>query len=69
MITPEKQRRHAGCLYLMASDAFERGERKFAELLVTLANRYADRAAGLQSADDQHRQMTEVAAHPAGRRP
>jgi hypothetical protein len=54
MPTRQKQRERAGSLYLMASDAFGRGDQKIAEVLVTLANRYADLAAGLQSEDDQH---------------
>jgi hypothetical protein len=47
----------------MASDAFARDDPKFGELLVTLANRYADQAAGLWTADN--RQETPVTDHPS----
>ena len=49
MTTPAKQRERAASLYLMASDAFGRGEPEFAEILIQKANQYADQAAGLQS--------------------
>ena len=62
MTTPEMQRERAGCLYLLASDAFARDDSKFGELLVTLANRYADQAAGLWTADN--RQKSPVTDHP-----
>jgi hypothetical protein len=47
MPTPAKQRERAASLYLMASDAFARGEPDFAEILIRKANQYADRAAGV----------------------
>jgi hypothetical protein len=49
MTIPEKQRERAARLFLMASDAFGRGEPDIAEILIRKANQYADQAAGLQS--------------------
>ncbi len=44
MPTPEKKRERAAKLYLMASDAYERGDKKLAEILIERANQYADAA-------------------------
>jgi hypothetical protein len=51
MPTPEKKRERAAQLYLMASDAYKRGNKKLAELLIARANQYADEAAA--QADQQ----------------
>ena len=59
MPTPAKQRERAASLYLMASDAFARGEPDFAEILIRKANQYADQAAGLWSGDGEQRQQGE----------
>ena len=59
MTTPAKQRERAASLYLMASDAFGRGEPEFAEILIQKANQYADQAAGLQSCGGEQRQQNE----------
>ena len=50
MPTPEDKRTHAAQLYLMAADAFARGDRLRAELFVAKANQYADEAAALAEA-------------------
>ena len=42
--TPERKRGRAGCLYLMASDAYDRGDAKLAEIFIARANQYADEA-------------------------
>jgi hypothetical protein len=52
MTTPAEQRRRAARLYLMACDAYGRGEPKIAEVLIQRANQYADQAAGLRSDND-----------------
>jgi hypothetical protein len=57
--TPAKQRERAASLYLVASDAFGRGEPEFAEILIQKANQYADQAAGLQSCGGSQRQQNE----------
>ena len=54
-----KQRERAASLYLMASDAFARGEPDVAEILIRKANQYADQAAGLWSGDGEQRQQGE----------
>jgi hypothetical protein len=59
MPTQAKQRERAASLYLMASDAFARGEPDFAEILIRRANQYADQAAGLWSGDDEQQQQDE----------
>jgi hypothetical protein len=56
MPTPAKQRERAASLYLMASDAFARGEPDVAEILIRKANQYADQAAGVGSGDGEQRQ-------------
>ena len=50
MPTPEDKRTHAAQLYLMAADAFARGDRLRAELFVAVANQYADEAVALTEA-------------------
>ena len=57
MPTPAKQRERAASLYLMASDAFGRGQQSFAERLIQRANQYADEAAGLRSGGAEQRQQ------------
>jgi len=52
MPTPERKRERAGSLYLMASNAYDRGDAKLAEILITRANQYADEAAA-QAAQQQ----------------
>ena len=59
MPTPAKQRERAASLYLMASDAFGRGEPEFAEILIQKANQYADQAAGLQSCGGEQWQQND----------
>ena len=59
MPTPAKQRERAASLYLMASDAFGRGEPEFAEILIRRANQYADQAAGVGSGGGEQRQQNE----------
>ena len=59
MPTPAKQRERAASLYLMASDAFERGDPDFAEILIRKANHYADQAAGLRSGEGNQRRQDE----------
>ena len=49
MTIPTKQRERAARLFLMASDAYARGEPKLAELLIEESNECADRAAGVWS--------------------
>ena len=44
MPTPEAKRERAGLLYLLASDAFDKGNRKLAELFIARANQFADEA-------------------------
>ena len=48
----------AASLYLMASNAFGRGEPEFAEVLIQKANQYVDQAVGLQSCGGEQRQQT-----------
>ena len=50
MPSPEDKRTHPAQLYLMASDAFTRGDRLRAELFVAVANQYADEAVALAEA-------------------
>jgi hypothetical protein len=57
--TPAKQRELAASLYLMAIDAFVRGEPDIAEILIRKANQYADQAAGLQSGVGELRQRND----------
>ena len=47
MPSPEDKRTHPAQLYLMAADAFTRGDRLRAELFVAKANQYADEATAL----------------------
>ena len=49
MTIPAKQRERAARLFLMASDAYARGEPKLAELLIEESNECADQAAGVWS--------------------
>ena len=59
MTTPTEQRERAARLFLMACEAYGRGEPKSAEALIERANKYADQAAGLLSNGDQQLQKTE----------
>jgi phage shock protein A len=59
MTAPAEQREHAAHLYLMAGDAFARGDSDLAEMLIKRANQYADQAAGLQSCGREQRQHNE----------
>jgi len=45
MPTIERKRERAAQLYLMAGDAFGRGDANFAQVLIAKANQYADEAA------------------------
>ena len=59
MPTPAKQRERAAKLYLMASDAFARGQPDFAEILIRKANQYADEAAGVGGGGGEQEQQDE----------
>jgi hypothetical protein len=59
MPTPAKQRERAASLYLMASDAFARGQPDFAEILIRKANQYADEAAGVGGGGGEQEQQDE----------
>ena len=59
MTIPTKQRERAARLFLMASDAYARGEPKLAELLIEESNECADRAAGVWSGGNQQRQQKD----------
>jgi hypothetical protein len=52
MPMPEREWERAGQLYLMAVDAFGRGDAKLAEMFIARANHYANEAAA-QSAQQQ----------------
>jgi len=56
MTIPAKQRERAARLFLMASDAYARGEPKLAELLIEKSNECADQAAGGWSGGKRQRQ-------------
>ena len=49
----------APALFLMACDAYGRGEPRFAEVLIQRANQYADQAAGLRSEGDKQLQQKD----------
>jgi hypothetical protein len=51
MATPEEKWERAARLYLMASDAYGRGDPELAEMLVARGNQYADEVA--QAAQQQ----------------
>ena len=59
MPTPEKNRERAGQLYLMACDAYARGDVKLAEVLVAKGNLYADEAGALAAQQEQPMQLNE----------
>jgi len=59
MTIPTKQRERAARLFLMASDAYARGEPKLAELLIEKSNECADQAAGLWSGGNQQWQQKD----------
>jgi hypothetical protein len=59
MTTPAEHRERAARLYLVACDAYGRGEPKIAEVLIQRANQYADQAAGLRSDGDQRLQQKD----------
>jgi hypothetical protein len=61
MKTSAYQRKRAARLFLMAVDAYGRGEPKVAQLLIQKSNACADQAAGVCNGDDQqHQQKTEL---------
>jgi hypothetical protein len=59
MTTPAEHRERAGRLYLMACDAYGRGEPEIAEVLIQRANQYADQAADLRTDGDQRLQQRD----------
>jgi hypothetical protein len=60
MTIPAKQRERAARLFLMASDAYARGEPKLAELLIEESNECADQAAGVWTQRQQKDELRYV---------
>ena len=59
MATPEKKWERAARLYLMASDAYGRGDAELAEMLVARGNQYADEAVAQTAQQQQQPQQGE----------
>jgi hypothetical protein len=67
MPTLEDKRTHAAQLYLMAADAFARGDRLRAKLFVAKANQYADEATALAEAQTIAQQQQRTETETAGK--
>ena len=60
MATAKKKWERAARLYLMASDAYGRGDAELAEMLVARGNQYADEAAAQAAQQPQQPQQGEA---------
>jgi phage shock protein A len=60
MPTLERKRERAAQLYLMAGDAFGRGDANLAQMLMAKANQYADEAAALAIAQQEQELQSKV---------